>query len=229
MNRARSMPLFVIAACMWLGSASFAFARQEAPPQRPETVDRIVAHIEGDIILLSEERELAAYQQLIDGRSQADDQLVGALIEQWVVRNEAEQAQFAHPPAAGVDSEIKHIQSRFPNLQAYSDRLAAVGLTEKTLRRIVEQQLYLEQYLDYKFRPAIQVEDAAISKYYQEEFAPQLRAQGQTPPPLDDVREQIREVLVQRGITERVDSWFDETKSRLQIELTPTLSGDRKP
>jgi hypothetical protein len=198
-------------------------------PERPERVDRIVARIEGDIILLSEGRELAAYQQLIDGHAQAEDQLVSALIEQWVVRNEAEQAQFAHPPAADIDAEMNRVQSRFPNAEAFRQRLAAVGLTEQSLRRIVEQQIYLERYLDYKFRPAIQVQDAAISRYYQEELAPPLRAQGQTLPPLDDVREQIREVLVQRGINERADTWFEETKSRLQIEIAPTLSGDRKP
>ena len=228
MSRAFSILTLLIASFLFAAGASSSFAMQ-APPQRPEMVDRIVARIEGDIILLSEARELGAYQQLIDGHAQAEDQLVGALIEQWVVRNEAEQSQFSLPAAEDVDAEINRIQSRFGNAEAFRGRLAAVGLTEQSLRRIVEQQIYLERYLDYKFRPAIQIEDTAISKYYQEELAPPLRAQGQTPPSLDDVREQIREVLVQRGINERADTWFEETKSRLQIELTPTLSGDRKP
>jgi hypothetical protein len=224
MRHACSMLLLLIAGFACVPAC---FAMQA--PERPELVDRIVARIEGDIILLSEVRELAAYQQLIDGHAQADDPLVSELIEQWVVRNEAEQAQFALPPAADVDAEIDRIRSRFANAQAFRERLAAVGLAEQALRRIVEQQIYLERYLDYKFRPAIQVQDAAISQYYQEELAPPLRAQGQTPPPLDDVREQIREVLVQRGINERADTWFEETKSRLQIEIAPTLTGDRKP
>ena len=225
MNRAPFILALLIAGFLLPCGAPSSFARQA--PQRPETVDRIVARIEGDIILLSEARELAAYQQLIDGHAQADDQLVGALIEQWVVRNEAEQAQFSLPSAADVDAEMNRIQSRFAGAQAFRQRLAAVGLTEQSLRHIVEQQIYLERYLDYKFRPAIQIEDTAISQYYQEELTPPLRAQGQTPPSLDDVREQIREVLVQRGINERADTWFEETKSRLQI--APTLSGDRNP
>ena len=40
------------------------------------------------------------------------------------------------------------------------------------------------------------------------------------------VEEQIREVLVQRGISDLTAKWLDETKSRLKIELTPT---DAKP
>ena len=55
-----------------------------------------------------------------------------------------------------------------------------------------------------------------------------LRARGQTAPPLDEVRERIREVLVQRGISERANTWFEDTKSRLQVEITPVPAVDSK-
>ena len=226
MRRAGHMALLLLAAG---GLCAAGPSASSAAPQPPEMVDRIVARIEGDIILLSEVRELAAYQQLLEGRAQPEDELLRSLIEQWVVRNEAQESQFPAPPAAQIDAESTRIQSRFPNPQAYRERLAAVGLTPQSLRRIVEQQFYLARYLDYKFRPAVQVEEAAISQYYQDELAPALRARGQTPPPRDDLQEQIREVLVQRGINERADSWFEETKSRLQIEIMPAPSGDGKP
>jgi hypothetical protein len=38
------------------------------------------------------------------------------------------------------------------------------------------------------------------------------------------VTEQIRELLVQQGVTERAASWFDETKSRLKIEIEPATA-----
>jgi hypothetical protein len=207
MRRACSILLLLLTA-----TGSAAFGAQVARPA--ETVDRIVARVEGDIILLSEERELAAYQQLVDGHSQSHDELIEALIEQWVVRNEAQEANFPVPGAADIDAELKRIQSTFPSAQAYRDRLAAAGLTPQGLRRIVEQQFYLERYLDYKFRPAVQIDDEAIAKYYQDELAPALRARGQTPPPLDEVRDRISEVLVQRGINERANSWFANAGSR---------------
>jgi hypothetical protein len=219
------MPLVWLAAgWLWAGGAPAPSAAQA-----PETVDRIVARIEGDIILLSEVRELAAYQQLLDGRAQPDDQLLRALIEQWVVRSEAQAAQFPPPAAAEVDAEAGRIQSRFASPQAYRERLAALNLSPQSLRRMVEQQFYLARYLDYKFRPAVQVEEEDISKYYQDELAPALRAKGQMPPPLDELREQIREVLIQRGINERADTWFEETKSRLQIEIVPIPRAEGRP
>jgi hypothetical protein len=222
MRRFRSiLPTLLAAAALCASGASASSAASLPAPAVLETVDRIVARIEGDIILLSEVRELAAYQQLVDGHSQSQDELIGALIEQWVVRSEAQESHFPTPSDADIDAELSRIQANFPNPQAYRDRLAAVGLTRQGLRRIVEQQFYLERYLDYKFRPAVQIDDEAIAKYYQDELAVALRTRGQSPPPLDDVRDSIRELLVQRGINERANSWFEETKSRLQLEISP--------
>ena len=225
MRRAFPMLLVLLAAGGICAGSAAAFSA--APP--PEMVDRIVARIEGDILLLSELRELAAYQQLLEGRAQPEDQLLRALIEQWVVHSEAQAAQFPSPAAAEIDAEASRIQSRFPNPQAYRERLATLPLSPQSLRRIIERQFYLARYLDYKFRPAVRVEDEDISNYYRDELAPALRTRGQTPPPLDDVREQIREVLVQRGINERADTWFEETKSRLQVEIVPAPRADGKP
>jgi hypothetical protein len=231
MRRSLSILLpLLTAACLCAAGPRVSLAAQaSAPaPQQPETIDRIVARVEGDIILLSEARELAAYQQLVDGRSQSQEELIGALIEQWVVRNEAQESRFPSPPAADIDAESNRIQRSFPSAQAYRERMAAVGLTPQGLRRIVEQQFYLERYLDYKFRPAVQIDDDAIAKYYQDELSAALRARGQTPPPIDDVRDRIREVLLQRGINERANSWFEETKSRIQVEITPAPAADGK-
>jgi hypothetical protein len=226
MVRALSI-LVIVAVAGSLGASAVPFSPSEAA--QGQTVDRIVARVEGDIILLSEMRELAAYQQLIDGHSQPLMELVNALVEQWVVRMEAQEASFPAVPAADVDAEVKRIQSTFADAQAYRERLVAAGLTAEALRRMVGQQLYLERYLDYKFRPAVQVSDEEIAKYYEDDLAPALRSRGETVPPLDQVTDRIREVLVQRGITEQANTWFDETKSRLQIEIdfSPATEGKR--
>jgi hypothetical protein len=195
-------------------------AGQSAEAQ-PEVVDRIVARVEHDIITLSEMRELAAYQQLLDGRSEAENQLRSELIEQWVVNNEASAAHFPPPADSEVDREIGRIASRFPSTAAFQQRLAALGLTMQALRRIVTRQIYLARYLDYKFRSAIQIDEAKIEAYYRDQLVPALEAKKEQVPPLDEVRQQIREVLMEQGVNERAASWFDETKSRLKIELEP--------
>ena len=213
MRRCDRTAVFAAAAAVFLGGV--------ARLRHTQVVDRIVAHVEDDIITLSEVRELAAYQQLVDGHAEPDDRLLNELIEQWVVNNEATEAQFPQPAASEVNREVQRIESSFPTSQAYAKRLMEVGLTADAVRRIVTRQIYLARYLDYKFRPAVQVDDDAIAKYYNDQLAPELKVKGQTVPPLDAVSDEIREVLTQKGINDRAATWFDETKSRLQIEIEP--------
>jgi hypothetical protein len=86
---------------------------------------------------------------------------------------------------------------------------------------LLTRQIYVERYIDYKFRPSAQIEPADIEAYYQKELLPELAKKNQPAPARADVEEQIREVLVQRKISELTAKWLDDTKSRLKIELTP--------
>ena len=189
--------------------------------QLAQIVDAIVVRIEDDIITLSELRELAAYQKLLDGRSQSNEEIRSELIEQWVVNNEATTTGFPLPAQAEVDRELSRVGTSFSSPAVYQQRLEAVGLTAAAVRRIITRQIYLARYLDYKFRSSIQVDDAALADYYRDHLVPELQAKGQQAPPLSDVTEQIREVLIEQGVNERTAAWFDETKPRLKIELEP--------
>jgi len=227
--RPKLMIVSVCIALLLLGAAGPAHSRDSAAQSsEPLVIDRIVAHIEDDIITLSEVRELSAYQQLVDGHSESDDKLLNELIEQWVVNNEAVSTQFPAAAESEVTREVTRIQGQFANAQAYSQRLADLGLTPDDIKRMVAREIYLARYLDYKFRPAVQISDDDIAKYYKESLIPALTAKGQSAPPLDQVTEQIRELLVQQGVNERAASWFDETKSRLKIQIDPATSASSR-
>jgi hypothetical protein len=210
---------FILGFWVWLTFSMAANAASQPAPQA-QVVDAIVARIEDDIITLSELRELAAYQQLLDGHSQSNEELRSELIEQWVVNNEATTARFPLPAEAEVDREFGRLENSFSS-DAYQQRLAAVGLTSEAVRRMITRQIYLARYLDYKFRSSIQVSDTAIENYYRDHLTPELQAKGQQAPPLADVTAQIRELLIEQGVNDRTAAWFDETKPRLKIELEP--------
>lgn len=215
----RLRSILALCALLQAFSPSARLAAQDHP--QSQIVDGIVARIEGDIITFSELRELAAYQQLIDGHSQTDEELRSELIEQWMLNDEATGARFPMPAAAEVDREMGRIQNSFANMAAFERRLGEVGLTSEALRRVLTRQIYLARYLDYKFRSSIEVDNAAIANYYRDHLVPELLAKGQPAPPLMDVTDQIRELLIEQGVNDRTAAWFDETKPRMKIELEP--------
>ena len=189
------------------------------PAQSARMVDRIVARIEDDIILQSQVRELGAVQQLIDGRAESDDKLLEELIEQWVVETEATASHFPQPAQSEVDRELLRLQGNFASPEKYAVRLNELGLSPAQVARLLGRQIYVERYLDYKFRPSVQIDPPEIDTYYKTELLPELAKNNQPAPARNAVEGQVREVLTQRKISDLTAKWLDDTKSRLKIEI----------
>ena len=183
-----------------------------------EVVDRIAARVENDVILESEVQQLRSYQQLVDGKSESDEQILDRLIDQWVVRTEAETARFPLPSDADVQRSMDRLKKSFASPAEYETRKQESGLTDSALRAISAAQLYLSNYLDSRFRPSAQIDAKAVEDYYQNGVVVRAKARGQEPPSLEASREFIQEFLVQQSINEQADIWLKESRSRLHVE-----------
>ena len=163
--------------------------------------------------------ELAAFQTLVDGHAKSRAELIQELADQWIVRGEAATTRYPEPTAKDVDAAYAQLLKQFPSPDAFKAQCDAVGLSDQAVRRLLSQQLYLSRFLDFRFRPAAQVNDQQVATYYKDNFAPQLQKRGQTVPRIEDVEDTIREVLIQRAISERSASWLDDTRERLHIDV----------
>ena len=198
---------------------------QSSPQSNARAVDGIAARIEDDIITESEVRELSAFQQLVDGKSKPRSDVINELEDQWIVRGEAKTEQFPSPSKEDTDRAYQQFLKQFPSADDFKARCSAAGLNDAAVRRLIEQQLYLSRFLDYRFRPQALVEQQDVEAYYDKEFVPQLKARSQSVPPLDSVQDTIREVLIQRSITENSQKWLDDTRSRLRVDVMAEGSG----
>jgi hypothetical protein len=203
---------------MALGSAATLSRAQEV-------IDRIAARVEGDVILLSEIRELARYQLLMDGKSESDEQILNRLIDQWVVRNEANLARFPAPSDEDVERSITGLKRSFSSPGEFEARKKQAEFSDPELRHMLRSQLFLSNYLDARFRPSIQIADTDIENFYKTRVVPRAESRGQTAPALDAARDYIQEALVQRAINEQADKWLKESRPRLRVENLLTEKG----
>jgi len=185
--------------------------------QAQKIVDRVVARVEEEIILQSDIEQLARYQLLVDGKSESEAQILDRLIDQWIVRKEAEASRF--PAATEIDSEreMRRLERSFANKEDFAVQRQKAGLSEAELLQIVTAQAYLSNYLDSRFRPSVQIDEKAIDDFYNQALIPKAKARGQEPPSLEAARDLIQEILVQRGINEQADKWLKESRGRLSI------------
>jgi parvulin-like peptidyl-prolyl isomerase len=183
-----------------------------------EVVDRIVARVENDVILLSDLKELKEYQELVDGQSEADNVLLDRLVDQWVVRSEADLSRFPQPTDAEIDRGVARVEKSFGAPEEFERRKKQAGLSDVEVRKMVAGQLYLSNYLDSRFRPSAQINDSAVADFYKNAVVPRAKARGQEPPTLEASRDIIQEALIEKDINEQADRWLKESRSRLHVE-----------
>ena len=184
-----------------------------------EVMDRIVARVETDIILLSDVRQLSRYQTFLDGKPQSDADILNRLIDQWIVRSEASVARFPQPSDEDVNRSIERLKRSFSSPEEFRARQQQTGITDDEIRNFVRAQLYLSNYLDTRFRPAIQIDENAIEDFYKSRVVPRAESRKQTPPTLENARDFIQEALVQRAINEQADRWLKESRTRVRVEI----------
>ena len=184
-----------------------------------EVIDRIVARVETDIILLSDVRQLNRYQVFMDGKAQGDADILNRLIDQWIVRSEANVARFPQPSDDDVNRSIDRLKRSFSSPEEFQLRQKQSGISDDEIRRFVRAQLYLSNYLDSRFRSAIQIDEKAVEDFYKTRVVPRAESRGQTPPTLENARDFIQEALVQRAINEQADRWLKESRARVRVEI----------
>ena len=217
--RTRHTCALVLAAAIAATASSAPQSTAAAPAGNPVIVDRVLARIENDVITLSDVRELAAYQRLAGREPAKEPELLRELIDQWVVAHDAAAARFAEPPPKQVDAEFNALQNQVGTPEKFAARLRELDLLPEDVRKLVAKQIFLDSYLDRKFRAVARVEPGDVEQYYNEQFVPQLKSRNQQIPPLDDVRDSITDLLIERDITQRSQQWIDQARAQLDIEF----------
>jgi hypothetical protein len=205
----RSIPVIAVLSWICVGAGVAKSAQQ--------IVDRIVARVEEEIVLQSDVEQLARYQLLLDGKAESDSQILDRLIDQWIVKKEAEASRFPAASDADIERGMQRLQRSFAKKEDFDAQREKVGLSEDDVRQIVAAQVFLSNYLDSRFRPTVQVDDKAIQGFYDKAVVPRAKARGQEPPTFDAARDVIQEVLIQQGINEQADKWLKESRTRLSI------------
>jgi hypothetical protein len=183
-----------------------------------ELIDGIAARVDNDIILMSDVRDLARYQSLLDDKPESDSAILDRLIDQWIVRNEAKAALFPQPSDQDVQHSLERLKRSFASPEAFEEREKQAGLTDEDVLRMLRSQLYLSNYLDSRFRASIQIDEKDIEEFYKTRVVPRAESRGRTPPTLEAARPFIQEALVQRAINVQADRWLKESRNRLRVD-----------
>jgi peptidyl-prolyl cis-trans isomerase SurA len=198
------------------------------PATHAEVVDRIVATVNGHIILQSDWDEALCYEALLNGRSLSeftDDErraVLDRLIDQELLAEQMKSASFEHASAAEAAARVAEARKHYPEAatdQGWQSVLARFQLTEKDVIAHVQQQIDLMRLVDAHLRPAVQIDSKTIEAYYREKFIPQLKESGAGDVSLADVSGKIRELLTEEKVNELLVSWLQTLRSESRLSM----------
>ncbi len=144
---------------------------------------------------------------------------LGLLVDQRLILEEAEKLPSIEPTADEVKSARSILVQTFPSRAEFELRLQRVGLTADKLNQILEQRVRIEKYLDFRFRNFVVITQKEIAAYYQDVYAPRLRARGQIVPALENASVEIEKNLTEAKIESDMDSFLDNARERAEIVI----------
>jgi peptidyl-prolyl cis-trans isomerase SurA len=193
-----------------------------------DVIDRIVATVNGHVILQSDWDDALCYEAVLSGRAvslfteEERKAVLDRLIDQELLAEQMKSASFKHATEDEAAAEV--VAARKQYSEAVSDEgwqtfLARYGLTEKMLIAHVQQQIDVMRLVDAHLRPTVQIDSKTIEAYYRDKFVPQLKQSGAGDVPLADVSAQIRELLTQEKVSELMVSWLQSLRSESKVSL----------
>lgn len=211
----------------------FAFFAAAFVPARAQTVvDKTVATVSdgvqtGELITYSDLLWQLALQPDMPINEPRKEDLEAALqtvIEQRLIALEAERLPRVSPGEADVTAEIRRIVEQFPAASVFEARLRRVGfksIEDPNFRRIIEQRLAIENYLNFRFRSFIVVTPTDEEQYYRETYVPEFRRRnpGVVPPQLDAVRNTINQQITETRIEAEINRFLEESRNRASITI----------
>jgi len=193
-----------------------------------DVIDRIVATINGHVILQSDWDNALRYEALLNGRAPSEftederRSVLDRLVDQELLGEQIKSSVFAQATEAEAQARIAEARKHYSD--AASDEgwrvvLNRFGLTQQELVSHVESQINLMRLVDAHLRPAVQIDSKTIEAYYRDKFVPQLKQSGAGEVPLNEVSGKIRELLTEEKVNELLVSWLQTLRSESKVSF----------
>jgi hypothetical protein len=181
-----------------------------------EVIDRIAVSVGRQVITESqilEEIRVTAFLNKLPVEINPEEKRKAAerLVEQTMMRRDMEFTHYPLPALSEADASLAEIHATPEELQKY-------GITEDELRQHLWWQLTMLRFIDYRFRPAIEVPDSDIRDYYGKKKAEWERQGIAKIPTLDESRADIEKILTAERVDQAVDRWLGDARTRLDIQ-----------
>ena len=243
--------LFLLIAASALATCGCWSARaQTATPTEPEShrptqpivLDRVIAVINGDVLLQSDlqsEEDMAALQPLsLPPGKDLDVRAARRLINRVLILQQMKlQGIVKEISNEDVQKDLDLLRKQLPACVQYhcetnagwAKFLGDHNLTPQEVQERWLQRMQILSFIDSRFRAGVRISKPDIASYYEKTFVPQFKKQNANPPSLDSISTRIEEVLLQQHVTALLQDWLKTLRDQGNVVILDPALGKSNP
>jgi parvulin-like peptidyl-prolyl isomerase len=193
-------------------------------------LDRLVAVVNGDVILESdvdEERRFGEIQPYRATAASTRERIIERLVDRALILQQAALQPEDAIPDKDLDAQLATVRRDIPACKQYhceteegwKKYLGDHGFTESEFRARWMQRMQLLKFIEVRFRNGITISDAEIKEYYEKTMLPEYAKRSVTPPPLERVSKRIEEVLLQQEVSALLQDWLKSLRAQGSVRI----------
>jgi peptidyl-prolyl cis-trans isomerase SurA len=194
-------------------------------------LDRLVAVVNGDLILESDVDAERRFEEIQPYRGRRSDYSRTETIERLVDRTLIEQqAALEVETAVGdteLDAQLAKVRKDIPECRQYhceteegwAKFLGDHGFTAPQFRERWRKRMVLLKFIEVRFRNGVTISEDQIKDYYEKTMLPEYRRRHVTPPALETISKRIEEVLLQQQVSALLGDWLKSLRAQGSVRI----------
>jgi len=195
-------------------------------------LDRVVAVVNGDVILESDVDEERRFEMIQPYRGLGEfsrERAVQRLIDRALILQQAALQSEVEVSDKELDDQLTGLRKDIPACKEYhcetdagwQKYLGEHGFTEAEFRDRWRKRMELLRFIEVRFRNGIHITDDEIKDYYEKTMLPEYARQKVTPPKLEVVSQRIQEVMLQQQVGNLLRDWLASLRVQGSVRIIP--------
>jgi hypothetical protein len=207
-----------------------AFCLGDALPIRGETIDRLIAAVNGKVITegdLNLARKVnAVIFPDINAKLRSRKEEIDRLIDLELMQQELKNFSLIQEDESKIAARMQSLQAAYAEKGGLPVLLRNLGLQEAELLSYVRLESSIIKFVDFRFRPFVNATEVEIKDYYENRLLPQLRESNAAAPELAQASAKIEGILKEEKIGAALEQWINTIKRNSHIEYFAGQNSD---
>jgi parvulin-like peptidyl-prolyl isomerase len=207
-----------------------AVTAEKSQPGSGVVLDRVIAVVNGDVILESDVDEERRFEEVQPYRATTNytrDRAIERLIDRALILQQAALEPEDAVPDKDLDAQLLTLRKDIPACKQYHCETDAGwrkyiedhGFTVEEFRERWRKRMELLKFIEVRFRNGITISDDQIRSYYEKTMLPEYAKRNVTPPKLETISNRIEEVLLQQQVGALLEDWLKSLRAQGSVRM----------